>query len=267
MTPDAKQPAHARRRSGPATLNRTEHSSEGLRFLVYDSRDGSDTTFVLLHGIGLSHRSFLRLADRLIPHGRVIAFDLPGFGGSPRPRRRLAVSDYARVIGAVLEGLGVASVVAVGHSMGAQFALELALQHPDLVDRVVLIGPVTDPERRTALQQGLALARDSLREPLTTNLMVFTDYLRCGPRWYLTEITAMLGYPTHERINALTQPLLVLRGARDPIAKRAWCIRLATAVGHGVQRSLPGRHVVIHTAAESVGDEVLRFATVRPTAA
>lgn len=250
-----------RTRDAGVSLTRSEQVVEGHRLFVYDSETGGDTIFVLLHGVGMSHRSHVPLATRLAARGRVITFDLPGFGGTPTPKQRLSVDDYARLIATALQRLDVDRCVVVGHSMGAQFALELALRHPALVERVVFVGPVTDPERHSAVRQGLALARDSLREPIRTNLLVLSDYLRCGPRWYSKEIAAMLDYPTHERVEALLQPLLVLRGGDDPIAKRAWCVRLARSAAEGIQVSIPGsHHVVIHTAPDRVSHAIVQFA-------
>lgn len=247
----------ARSSSHGLVTSRLVPGPDGLAVDVHDS-GGDGPVVLLLHGVGLSHRPYRRLAARLAPHSRVIALDLPGFGATPKPRRSVPVEEYARLIGRVLDLLGVASCVAVGHSMGAQFALELALQRTDLVDQVVLVGPVTDSAHPTALRQTLVLARDSMLEPLPTNAVVFTDYARTGPRWYFTEVAAMLAYPTHERITHLTAPLLVLRGSNDPIATDEWCSRLIRAAGGGTLQTFPGhRHVVVHTAAAEVAAAIL----------
>ena len=86
----------------------------------------------------------------------------PASGRRPHPEEALSVEEYARFTGETLARLGITSCVVVGHSMGVQFALELARQQPSLVSHLVLIGPVVDSRRRTVLQQAIALARDSL---------------------------------------------------------------------------------------------------------
>jgi pimeloyl-ACP methyl ester carboxylesterase len=148
----------------------------------------------------------------------------------------------------------VESCIAVGHSMGAQFAVELALQAPGLVTRTVLMGPVVDPARRSAAWHALALTRDALfSEPPTTNAVVFTDYFRTGMRWYLTELPVMMDYPLDARIRGVAQPVLVLRGGRDPIARRPWCEFLAAQALDGALAEVRGRgHVVQDTATEDV---------------
>ncbi|GAA1002217.1 alpha/beta fold hydrolase [Subtercola frigoramans] len=225
-------------------------------------------TFLLLHGIGLSHRAFTRAAKLLVEHGDVIAIDLPGFGGTPRPDRPLSVRDYAHGVAAVLDRTQMGPMIAVGHSMGAQFALELAITRPDLVSGVVMIGPVVDPRRRTLWQQGLRLLRDAALEPLSTNLMVLFDYARCGPVWFLAETRAMLAYPTHERIQRLTRPLLVLRGRNDPIADQHWATWLATQVSDGhTRRTSRYRHNVVHSSPTETVQPIVRFADTLTSAA
>jgi pimeloyl-ACP methyl ester carboxylesterase len=218
-------------------------------------------TFLLLHGIGLSHRSFTGSAKLLAGHGDVVAIDLPGFGSTPHPEHPLSVEDFARGIARVLDHRRIGPVIAVGHSMGAQFALELALIRPDLVTGVVMIGPVVDPRRRTVWQQGVRLLRDAALEPLRTNLMVQFDYARCGPTWFLAETRAMLAYPTHERIRLLTLPLLVIRGANDPIADTRWTGWLAGQVQSGTAHSTRRhRHNVMHASPADTVRPIIRFA-------
>src|SRR5688572_6308002 len=98
-------------------------------------------TFVLVHGIGVSHRYLSRLHERLSLSGTVHSIDLPGFGGLPKPERAPSVAEMAESIGELLTELGVAHAVLVGHSMGCQWVVELAAQRPDLARLVVIMGP------------------------------------------------------------------------------------------------------------------------------
>ena len=102
--------------------------------------------------------------------------------------------------------------------MGTQFATELAVQYPELVSHVVLLGPVVDPVRRTVRQQTLALGLDGLWESPLRNAIVFTDYARSGLRWYLTELPVMMAYDLQAQMALVAQPVLVIRGSRDPVA-------------------------------------------------
>ena len=220
----------------------------------------SGPTFVLLHGIGMSHRYFRRLRAALDTVGPTYVLDLPGFGATPQPDRALSVAEYAQFAGRMLDALGIESCAAVGHSMGTQFAMDLALQRPSLVSHLVLIGAVVDSRRRTVLQQGLALARDSMRERPSTNATAFSDYARCGPRRYLAELGAMMAYPTEDRIGSVQAPVLVIRGARDPIASTQWCRLLTDRAQNGKMIEVPrGPHVVQESAPNRVSAAITRF--------
>ena len=226
------------------------------------SAGAGDTTFVLVHGIGVSSRYFTRLASELTRFGTVYAVDLPGFGSAPRPDGELTVEAGAELVAAFLRTQNLGGVVLVGHSMGSQFVVELAALDPSLVSGLVLIGPVVDERADAPWQQGMRLARDVMRESPTANWIVSTDYLRSGLRWYLTELPVMLDYRIGERIRRVEAPVLVLRGERDPIAPHGWSKALAGRASDGRLTTVPGAaHVVQHTAARTVGRILGDFAT------
>lgn len=221
-----------------------------MAFRTITTRGESEApTFVLVHGIGVSHRYLAPLHDRLSASGTVHSIDLPGFGGLPKPRKTPTVAEMATAIGDLLTELGVVDAVLIGHSMGCQWVVELAAQRPDLARFVVLIGPVADSAHRSVLAQSVALARDTLGEPLDANVAVLTDYLRCGPIWYSKQLSLMLRFRIEERIKELTMPVLVLRGGKDPIAGLAWCRRLRDAAANGVLVEVPGSHHVVQMSA------------------
>ena len=237
---------------------------EQYRTFRVHSRAGVDApTYLLLHGVGLSHRSFTPLARVLSEHGEVIAFDLPGFGATAKPSEQLSVEDYAAGIAGQLDRLGTGPVIAVGHSMGVQFAIELARQRPELVDRLVLVAPVVEPSRRSLTAQGAELALNAVLERPATQLMTVIGYLSCGFRWFLTEANAMLDYPTHERIVDVQHPVLVLRGEWDPIARGPWSLWLSQQARRGRLATIPQRHHnVIHSEPDGTGAAIIAFASV-----
>lgn len=246
---------------------------EGLSGRIYAStRPAGDKAhgapaFVLVHGIGVSHRYLWRLHRMLAKTANTYSVDLPGFGGTPKPDRQLSVADYAAFLLAVLDRAGVdgASVgpcILVGHSMGVQFAVEAARQQPDRCRGLVLMGPVVNPRRRKALLQALDLTRDCLfHESVSCNAVVLGDYVRCGPRWYLKELPVMMGYRLEDHITEVSVPVLVMRGGRDPIASREWCSMLAARAVAGEVREIEGcGHVIQHIATERTGGVIREFA-------
>jgi pimeloyl-ACP methyl ester carboxylesterase len=225
----------------------------------------TDRVFVIIHGVGLSHRVYGRLSAHLSWHGTVVGVDLPGFGGIRRPSSPLSVHELAQCVDRTLVDLNVRSSVAIGHSMGAQIAVEYALIAPQRVDAVVLIGPVVNPRRHSLPQQMLALVRDSAFEPLATNLMVVRDYILCGVSWYLTEAREMIRYRTDLRSTLLTVPLLAIRGQNDVIAPAEWCEWLAGQDAANAAASIPGhRHVVAHSAPRPTADLIAQFVSKLP---
>lgn len=222
----------------------------------------SGSAVVLIHGIGASHRYLRRLHRLLAGSMQTYSIDLPGFGATPRPANALSVADHAGYILGAMEQLGVPEFVLVGHSMGTQFATEAALQAPERISNLVLMGPVVDPSRGTVAQQALALGRDCLLyESPSSNALVFTDYLRCGPVWYLKTLRLMMEYPMEQKITGVSAPVLVVRGANDPVADADWSRRLAGLARRGQLQQVQGTgHVVQHNRALEVRDGILAFA-------
>src|SRR5262245_21991865 len=98
-------------------------------------RYGAGRPVLLIHGSTLDHRMWapqLALADRF----ELIAYDMRGFGRSPAPAGPFTHHGDAA---ALLDELGLSNVIAIGHSIGAHTALELALARPDRVTGFVSV--------------------------------------------------------------------------------------------------------------------------------
>jgi pimeloyl-ACP methyl ester carboxylesterase len=234
-----------------------------FRVLTGNRAPGSPT-YVLVHGIGTSHRYLARLDRELSRSADVVMVDLPGFGGLPKPDIAPSVTEMAVALGDVLDGLDMLDVVLIGHSMGAQWVVETGILRPDLVSAVVVIGPVADDRHRTLRAQSTALALDVLGETPLANVVVFVDYLLCGPSWFLRECRHMLAYAIEDRIPDLAVPLLVLRGGNDPIAGIDWCRRLRDRARFGSLVIVPGhRHNAQFTAPRAVAGAIREFVARR----
>jgi pimeloyl-ACP methyl ester carboxylesterase len=111
--------------------------------VAYREWEGSpETTFVLLHGLGASHLSWVQVGEPLSGLGRVIALDLPGFGASPLAGRRAALMDQRRTLSRFLEDLGHDRVVLGGNSMGGALSILQAAVQPGSVAGIVLTNSV-----------------------------------------------------------------------------------------------------------------------------
>ncbi|MGC5224005.1 alpha/beta fold hydrolase [Micromonospora sp. DT81.3] len=236
-----------------------------LLFRVFAStrpENASAVPYVIVHGIGVSHRYSSPLHDTLAAEADVYSVDLPGFGGLPKPKRDLTIEEMAGALGEALDAIGVKDAVLIGHSMGTQWVVELALQRPDLASSVVVIGPVTDDRHRSVLAQSAALGIDTLGEPPIANAIIFTDYLRSGPVWYSTQLRHMLAYRLEDKVGDLAVPLLVMRGGKDPIAGTEWCRRVRDSAPRGSLVLVPGHHhVVQYTAPRAVASAITALVT------
>lgn len=111
---------------------------------------GAGQPLVLMHQSPTSMVQFDKVWEGLAARGyQVIGIDLPGFGGSDGPAEVPTIADYAHIVPAVLDALGIASADVLGHHTGAIVATEVALQFPQRVGRLILNGPLplTDEER------------------------------------------------------------------------------------------------------------------------
>lgn len=109
--------------------------------------EGAGHPVVLLHGGVLDHRMWEPQIDPLTGAGyRVVAPDLRGHGRSSTPSAPFRLCDD---VATLLRMLGTGPATLVGISMGAGTATDVALEHPDLVDGIVISGAGTsDPDFR-----------------------------------------------------------------------------------------------------------------------
>lgn len=122
---------------------------------------GSGDPVVVLHGWGGRIESMAPVIDCLASSFRVVALDLPGFGGSPVPAGVWGTADYAAFVRDVLAESGVTRANFVGHSFGAKTSLYLAATVPSLVDKLVLqasSGLRTPPSFQARVKRGVSKA-------------------------------------------------------------------------------------------------------------
>jgi pimeloyl-ACP methyl ester carboxylesterase len=101
-----------------------------------------DTGFVLVHGLGASHLSWVQVAEGLSGLGRVFAIDLPGFGASPLANRKAGLMDQRRTVSRFIASLGFGRVVLAGSSMGGALSILQAAVEPSSVSGLVLTNSV-----------------------------------------------------------------------------------------------------------------------------
>jgi pimeloyl-ACP methyl ester carboxylesterase len=107
---------------------------------IHYQQVGEGPNLVLIHGLtGNLAVWHLRIVSMLRRQYRVLTYDLRGHGYSDVPPTGYTTDDMANDLRELLEALDVQRPILVGHSYGADTALTLALQHPEMVDRVVAV--------------------------------------------------------------------------------------------------------------------------------
>jgi pyruvate dehydrogenase E2 component (dihydrolipoamide acetyltransferase) len=194
-------------------------------------------TVILLHGIGGSTALWQANLTALAVLHPVVAVDLPGHGLSDKPPGDYSLDFFSAVISGLLGELGSEPVVLVGHSLGGHIALQVALEHPDKVGRLVLVasgglGPDLHLEFLEKILSGLDLeATRSMLQGLfhdsafVTRPILETTYenLSKPGAWeaLVSTVSAYRARP-YKRVEELTIPSLLVFGARDTIVASSY---------------------------------------------
>ncbi|MFD0713205.1 alpha/beta fold hydrolase [Paenibacillus sp. GCM10027626] len=105
---------------------------------LYYEVSGNGKPVVLLHSGGADLRDWTYVVPFLANHYQVVAFDGRGAGNSPSPTEP---ANYVADLLALLDHLEIGQAAIVGHSMGGRIATDFALEHPDRVSELVVVGP------------------------------------------------------------------------------------------------------------------------------
>lgn len=112
----------------------------GLKLNLFVNGPTDSLPVILIHGLADEADTWRHLISPLATYNRVIAPDLPGFGRSEKPKRSYTISFFLNVLTDLLDTLAVERAILIGHSLGALIAQSFALQSPQRVNRLVLIG-------------------------------------------------------------------------------------------------------------------------------
>jgi len=168
----------------------------GVRIHYQEAGDENAPPIILIHGFISSNlvwnEVFLPLANAGF---RVIAPDLPGYGYSDKPSDgRYTIDAQAYAVLALMDRLGIDQATIVGASYGGAVAATIALDYPERVTSLVLVGAVSNDQPKKKLL--LRLASVPVLGDIATPLFL-------GSRWILRKRTQdvyrRLGYPLDER--------------------------------------------------------------------
>jgi pimeloyl-ACP methyl ester carboxylesterase len=123
------------------------HEGHRLAYTEYGEATGGNRVVVLIHGLLLSQRMQVPLAEALAERGnRVITLDVLGHGKSDRPRDmgRYSMTFFGEQVIGLLDHLGIDQAVVGGTSLGANVALEACAVAPERVRGMIVEMPVLD---------------------------------------------------------------------------------------------------------------------------
>jgi pimeloyl-ACP methyl ester carboxylesterase len=101
--------------------------------------EGEGEAVVLVHGMAGSSDTWRAVVGPLARSYRVLAPDLLGHGESAKPAGDYSLGAYASGLRDLMRVLGIDRATVVGNSLGGGVAMQMAYQHPELVERLVLV--------------------------------------------------------------------------------------------------------------------------------
>ena len=110
------------------------------RGLVHYEAHGRGRAVILLHGWLESWDHWLETMKSLGRSCKAYALDFWGFGESGKQGGGFAVRDYIEMVEQFMERLGIEQAPVIGHSMGGTVSLGLAIEHPERVQKVAVVG-------------------------------------------------------------------------------------------------------------------------------
>ncbi len=211
--------------------------------LGYIEQGEGPKTILLIHGLGSYARAWTKNIEVLAETHRVIAVDLPGYGHSSKGYYEYSMSFNADVLRHLIAELNLGTVTVAGHSMGGQIAMTLALESPDLVDRLILISPAGFErfnEGESAWMKNVMtpeLVRDTPVRAIAKNVSINFYEFPEDAAWMITDriqlrgasdfynycfavsknVEGMLRGIVWDKLDKISQPTLVLFGANDAL--------------------------------------------------
>ncbi len=195
-------------------------------------RHGSGPPLLLIHGLGYGRWGWEPVVEPLARTFDVITFDNRGVGESDAPPGPYTAAEMAADAAKVLDEAGVERAHVVGTSLGGMIAQELALSHPERVDRLVLActtpgGPKAFPMPQQSID--LMQARATLREftenalapdprpDIVDRILVHRERTAQAFEQWAAQAAAGATFDAHSRLGSLTAPTLVQTGDGDTV--------------------------------------------------
>lgn len=212
----------------------------GVRMPYIEQGDPAARTVLLVHAVGDSGRAFEALLEHLPDSVHAVAPTLRGHGDAGRPETGYRSADFAGDLAAFVEALGIEAAVVVGASSGGQVALRLALDHPERILGLVLLGSPLRLSDKPAAREAWDATFSLLEDPIDPGLVrdfIASIVVRPVPQavvevlveeslktpafvWNAT-MAALLEDDLSPHLGDVAAPTLVVWGDRDTILPRS----------------------------------------------
>jgi poly(3-hydroxyoctanoate) depolymerase len=265
-------------------MKRVAIGAQTLRY-VEGGAPGAIRTLLLFNGIGAS----LETASPFIAsfrQTRVIAFDIPGVGGSPAPLLPYRMSHVAGLAARLLDHLGIERVDVFGVSWGGAAAQEFAIRHASRCRTLTLAATcaglvmvpgqpgvlmkLLSPRRyfdpAYLLQVGGELYGGILRLERDLLQVHASAMRRPSRRGYLYQMLAVWGWTSWHRLHRVQAPALVLMGSDDPIVPPVNGRIVASRLRRATLESVACGHLFMLTRPGETARRVERFMSEHPGA-
>lgn len=224
--------------------------------LYYQTR-GSGPPIVFVHGLGGSSEHYTPLISALSldKSHTVHLLDLEGHGLSPTSALSpLSIESFAADVKGVFDHAGITSssgATLVGHSMGALIALQVVLQDPGLVKKLILLGPPPNPlpeaaskgsiaRAALAREKGMAAVVDAVATAATSEATKSNNHVAMAavrlsllsqdPEAYAKACQALAGATTAFPLDRVDSQTLIITGDEDKVSPPAVAAKYASTI-------------------------------------
>lgn len=243
-------------------------------FLVQGRGGGSDV--VLLHAWGESMGVFDRLRPLLPESIRVFAFDQRGQGDADKPATGYGLTELAEDTVAFMDELGLESAVLIGSSSGGYLAQQVAVDHPERVAGLVLVGSPRSLRGRPPFAEEVEQLTDPIDPQWVRDSLQWFRFGADVPSWYLEDrvrdgvrmparawtgiLTGLMTAVPPTEAGTIDAPTLILWGARDELLPRAEQVALAEAIaGSRLRVHEDAAHLLLWEQPEWVANAITQF--------
>jgi 2-hydroxy-6-oxonona-2,4-dienedioate hydrolase len=237
-------------------------------------RVGSGPTVVLQHGFLGGSGYWSPVMAELATVYDVVAPDLPGFAGSAAESVPDSIAGYADVLASFMDTLSIERFSIVGHSMGGIIAQQLALDHPDRIERLVLYGTAPCGDLPTRFETWAQTIDRFERLGLEASADVVASWFVGGTKHPLYEFAVDTGrgftvpaavnamnivprWDIRDRVASITAPTLVIAGDRDRATTPGIAMSLWGQMPNSHLCIVPGCSHAIHLERTAIFNEVV----------